>query len=374
MGVRSLARRPVELWHRYERHLSAGSIAVGFVFDLILADRPDSPTNNLFLLSYLGIAAVLIIVLHLRTARKRSSNPSYQPLFFLLVLQFCFGGLASNLLVLYGRSGTLAGSTLFLLILLGMLIGNEFLKTRYSQLRFNIVVYYLLLLSYCIVAVPTFIFHKIGTGVFLASGAISLGVIALFLGVVYLVVLRGGERVGQIYEVSVLVFLVFALFTGLYFLKIIPPVPLSLKDIGMYHSIERLNTTAGGSQNIYTAAYEPAPWYEFWHDTGGHYTITASVERATCFSSVFAPTDLTTPIYHRWEKYNETSKSWQTMSRVSFPINGGRGGGYRGYTFADVAPGRWRCSVETQNGALIGRASFTVLKAPSPASTKTREL
>jgi hypothetical protein len=37
--------------------------------------------------------------------------------------------------------------------------------------------------------------------------------------------LRGQERIVQLYEVSVLVFLVFALFTGLYFLRIIPPVP-----------------------------------------------------------------------------------------------------------------------------------------------------
>ncbi len=373
MIVRALTRKPVELWHRYERHLSAGSMVVGFIFDLFLADRPDSPLDNLILMGYLSLAACLIIFLNLRTARKRANNPSYQPLFLLLILQFCFGGLSSNMLVLYGHSGTLAGSTLFILLLVGMLIGNEFLGTRYAQLRFNIVVYYLLLLTYCIIAVPTFIFHAVGTWVFLVSGAISLGVIALFLGLVYLVVLRGQERLQQLYEVSVLVLLVFGLFLGLYFLKIIPPVPLSLKDIGMYHTIARLDTTAGSSQNIYTAKYEPALWYEFWRDTGGTYTV-AATEKATCYSSVFAPTDLSTPIYHRWEKYNEAKHEWQTMSRVSFPINGGRGGGSRGYTFSDVAPGRWRCAVETQNGALIGRISFTVVKSPTPAQITTRDL
>lgn len=372
MVLRSLTRKPVELWHRYERHLSAGSMVMGFTFDLFLANRPDSLKDNVLLLFYLCLAATLIIILNLRMARKRKSQPSYQPLFLLLVLQFCFGGLSSNMLVLYGRSGTLAGSTLFILLLFSMLIGNEFLKTRYSQLRFNIVVFYLLLLTYCIIAVPTFIFHAVGTWVFLASGAISIGVISVFLFLVYLIVLRGNERVQQLYEVSVLVGCVLTLFVGLYFLKIIPPVPLSLKDIGVYHSISRLDTL-GGSTNIYKATYEPAPWYEFWRDTGGTYTVGAS-SRAICFSSVFAPTDLSAPVYHRWEKYNETSKSWQTMSRISFPINGGRGDGYRGYTFADVTEGRWRCDVETANGALIGRVSFTVLTSSAAPAVSTREL
>jgi hypothetical protein len=372
MVIRRLARKPVELWNRYERHLSAGSMVVGFIFDLFLAKRPDSELDNLLLLCYLGLAAFLIIALNLRTARKRRNQPSYQPLFLLLVLQFCFGGLSSNLLVLYGRSGTFAGSALFIIILFGMLIGNEFLKTRYSQLRFNIVVFYWLLLTYCVISVPTFVLHAVGTWVFLTSGAISLAVVAAFLALVYVVVLRGEERIQQIYEVSVLVLLVFGAFSGLYFLNIIPPVPLSLKDIGVYHTIDRLNTPAGGS-HIYGATYEPAPWYKFWRDTSSTYTV-VSAEQAICYSSVFAPTDLSTPVYNRWEKYNDATKSWQTVARTSFPINGGRGEGYRGYTFSTVSPGRWRCDVENQNGALIGRVGFTVVLSATKPKTATREL
>jgi hypothetical protein len=370
MIVRALTRKPVELWHRYERHLSAGSMVVGFIFDLFLATRPDSPTDNLILLFYLCLSATLIIFLNLRTERKRTTQPSYQPLFLLLILQFCFGGLSSNLLVLYGRSGTLAGSTLFLIILFGMLVGNEFLKTRYSQLRFNIVVFYWLLLTYCVIAVPTFLLHAVGTWVFLASGAISLLTISCYLFLIYLIVLRGRERVAQLYEVSVLVVLVFILFTGLYFLRIIPPVPLSLKSIGVYHSIDRLPATAGGSPNIYSVKYEKAPWYEFWRDTAVNYVVAANAAQAVCFSSVFAPTDLSAPVYHRWEKYDESRNSWRTMSRLSFPINGGRGGGFRGYTFSEVTMGKWRCDVETENGALIGRISFTVTKGTPNLVTK----
>ena len=365
MGVRSLVKKPVELWWRYEQHLRVLGLLTGFIFDLIIADRPDSLQNNLLLLSYLIIAGLLIVVLNIRTTRQREVHPSYQPLFLLFVLQFCFGGLASNLLVLYGRSGTFAASTLFFLLLLGLVIGNEFLRNRYAQLRFNIITYYTLLLTYLLVALPTFLFHSVDTWVFLASGAISLLIIAGFLGLVYWAVLRGRQREKQFYEVSVLVGLVFLFFNALYFLNIIPPVPLSLKNIGVYHSIERLASPAGGTASIYSATYEEPPWFVFWRDTNSTYTLHASAA-AVCFSSVFAPAKLTAPIFHRWEKYDEDKNKWVQVSRISFAISGGRDGGFRGFTNLTVTPGRWRCNVETQGGALIGRTSFTVVENTAP--------
>jgi len=366
-----LFSRSVALWHRYERPLMITGLVTGFIFDLIIADRPDSPTNNLYLLSYLAIAGGLIIILNLRTTRREETHPGYQPLILIFILQFCFGGLASNMLVLYGRSGTFAGSTLFFIILFGMLIGNEFLKTRYAQLRFNIVIYYMLLLTYLVIAAPTFIFHSVGTWVFLATGVMSLVIIAMFLAVVYWLVLRGRERAHQLYEVSFLVGCVFLLFTALYFLRIIPPVPLSLKDIGVYHSLTRLPTPVDG--NIYKGVYEEPSWFVFWRDTSSTYTV-ASPSPATCYSSVFAPTGLNAPIFHRWEKYDEVDKKWKQVFRTSFAISGGREGGYRGFTNSVVGAGKWRCNVETSNGALIGRVTFTVKESQTPPQVSIKNL
>ena len=352
--------RSVALWQRYERRLMLLGLAAGFIFDLIIADRPDSPLNNLILLSYLVIAGGLILILNLRTAKRQDMDIlNAPPLFLLLVLQFCFGGLASNLLVLYGRSGTLAASTLFFLLLAGMLVGNEFLKTRYQQLRFNIVIYYILLFTYLIIAVPTFIFHSIGTTVFLASGVFSLGIIAVFLWLVDRFVLRGGPRGEQLYEVSILIGLAFMFFNGLYFLGIIPPVPLVLRDIGMYHSLVKQGS-------VYIASYEEGPWWKFWRTTSTTFTQTLG-SRVYCFSAIFAPTDLTAPVRHRWERYSNTVNKWATDSEVSLPISGGRTGGYRTYSNRDnLEPGRWRCSVETENGGLIGRMSFKIVESESP--------
>jgi hypothetical protein len=355
----------VGIWNRYERHISALGLLIGFCFDVIIADRPDSVTNNLLLLVYLIVAAGLIVILNLRSILREREEAAAEPLFLLFMLQICFGGLASNLLVLYGRSGTLVGSALFIGLLAAMLVGNEFLKTRYSQLRFNIAVYYILLFSYLLIVIPTFVLHSVGTGVFFISGLASLVFVGGFLAVLYYAVFRGRNRERQLFEVSTVVLGIFFIFNGLYFLNVIPPVPLALKDIGLYHSI------TGRASQGYTATYEKEPWWKFWRSTN---TVFHGSKNTTayCFSAVFAPTDLRTPIFHRWEQLDTEKGEWETTNHISFDINGGRAEGYRGYSVARLSEGKWRCSVETESGALIGRFSFKVLEEVAPTlSTKT---
>ncbi|KKW35818.1 hypothetical protein A2852_00770 [Candidatus Adlerbacteria bacterium RIFCSPHIGHO2_01_FULL_54_23] len=351
----------VALWGRYERHISAAGLLVGFLLDIVIADRPDSIPNNLLLLFYLLAAGFLIIILNRREMRRLEAQHSAEPLFLLFALQVFFGGLASNLLVLYGRSGTLAGSALFLGALAAMLVGNEFLKTRYAQLRFNVAVFYFLLLSYCIIAVPTFFTHTVGIGTFLLSGLASLAIIGLFLALMHFFVFRRNSTRSA--SAAYVVGTVFVVFNLLYFLNIIPPVPLSLRESGIYHSLLRR------ADGAYVALYEAPRWSEFWRSTSGFYTL-AEGKSAFCYSSVFAPADLMTPIYHRWEYM--TGSKWDTRSLVSFPISGGRAEGYRGFSVkSNLEPGRWRCNVETAQGALIGRAGFTVVENVAPELSQT---
>ncbi len=354
--------RAFKFWEKYEHHLGVGALVVGFTFDVILAKSPASVVDNILLLSYLFIAASIILILNLAPVRrKRERDITHEPLFLLLVLQFCFGGLASNLLVLYGKSGTFASDTIFLALLVALILGNEYLRSRYAQLRFNIAAYYFLLLTYCIIAVPTWITHSIGALSFLLSGLISLAVIAVFLIILFTAVLRDVEGKRHVHEIAVMVSVIFILFNGLYFMHVIPPVPLSLKDIGIYHSVLKY------SSGDYLALYEPSPWYEFWRDTNANFTYRAG-ESAYCFTSVYAPAKLGTPIYHVWEHYDTAAKEWEQMASISFAIAGGRAEGYRGFSVVTMSSaGQWRCNVETQSGALVGRSVFTAV--PGVAST-----
>jgi hypothetical protein len=347
-------------WERYEHHLGVGALFVGFAFDVMLAKRPDSIADHILLLTYLGLAGTVIILLNRREMRKKEQAHSSEPLFLLLLLQFCFGGLASNFLVLYGKSGTFTVDALFLGFLVALIFGNEYLRGRYAQLRFNVGVYYILILTYCVIAVPVFITHTMGTWVFLLSGVISLGAIAAFMFLLMTVVFRTKE-LSKVFGVLTIVLGIFLTFNLLYFLNIIPPVPLSLKDIGVYHSLLKK------SDGNYTGLYEPSPWWQVWRDTNKTYTLGAG-ESAFCFSSVFAPTNLSVPVYHRWEKYNDAKGVWETQSLVAFPIAGGRDDGYRGYSVKSaLITGSWRCDVETKGGALIGRSDFEVTQGAAPA-------
>ena len=356
-------------WRRYERHIGLGALVFGFILDSFLLTRPDQLLDNTILLSYLTIAGGAILLMTMRSARGSAEN-KLAP-FLPVLLQFCFGSLSSGLLVLYFRSGTIAQNLLFFMFLGALLVGNEFLKSRYAQFRFNIAVYYLLLLCYVELTVPVFL-HSIGPLVFLLSGAVSVGAIAAYLWV--LLVCARKELVRHIVPAGISVALIFAAFNVLYFINVIPPVPLAMRDMGIYHSV--LRHQDGG----YTAVYEPAPWYLFWRDTSGTYTLDRpstelGVNSAFCFSSVFAPTDLTAPIYHRWEYYNPATKEWEERSRVSFPIAGGRAEGYRGFSIkASLVPGEWRCDVETAGGALIGRTSFTVIESSSTPALSQKTL
>jgi hypothetical protein len=189
-----------------------------------------------------------------------------------------------------------------------------------------------------------------------------MGVIIMFL---YLFAFRKNEKY-RVWRVSMLISSILFVFSGLYFFNILPPVPLSLKEIGVYHTLSPdLSEGSGGA--LYTGTYEKSAWYVFWRDTSSTYTMRAG-EGAYCFSAVFAPGRLSTPIVHRWEKHD--GKNWQTESTVVFPINGGREEGYRGWSYKDtLSSGQWRCNVETGKGQLVGRISFDVVAGTPTLST-----
>ncbi len=148
----------------------------------------------------------------------------------------------------------------------------------------------------------------------------------------------------------------------------IPPIPLSLKEIGIYHSVLR---TRGGE---YTLTFEKAPWYALGKKTSAVFHQRPG-EPAYVFSSVFAPARLDTEVLHRWSYFDNASGEWKSSSVVSFPISGGRNEGFRGYSMKEnLFPGEWRVDVLTLRGQIIGRFVFSVLSVTGtrPLTTEVR--
>jgi hypothetical protein len=264
------------------------------------------------------------------------------------IIQLSFGALFSGSLVFYSRSASLSVSWPFLLLLVAFMVGNELVHTRLSRLAFQLAGFFVSTFLYASFAIPTLV-REISTGVFLLSGAVSL---LATLSIVLLVKYVRREHPEKQTVIWTSVLSLYALFNLLYFTNLIPPLPLSLKEIGIYHTVVR--STPGA----YELSYEAARWYHF--RTINPVFHLGENKLAYAYSAVFAPTNLSTEIAHEWFYRDEEKNEWVRTGTISFVVEGGREAGFRGYSSAHIFPGKWRVEVRTGHGAMIGRTTFTV--------------
>jgi hypothetical protein len=203
-----------------------------------------------------------------------------------------------------------------------------------------------------------------GPWIFVSSGLLALFVMYGFMRLLYKVVPRFITL-----HLRTIVFTlgsIYIAFNFLYFTNIIPPIPLSLKDVGIYHSVVHFEN------GDYQLKYEKGKWYQPFKNSDRIFHP-APGDNIFCFAKVFAPTKLKTDIYHSWERYDANSGVWVAHSRLSYSIAGGRGDGYRGYTLIqNYSDGKWRCSVETQRGQILGREVFIVDTQEEAGQMETR--
>lgn len=340
--------RVEQLAYKYARYLPTVALLWGLFWDTLTLRRPDNPFENAVVIAYLLLTAGAIVILNLRRS-KGGGDPSFLMLGF---LQFGFGNLTSALIILYAKSGTFVGSILFFTVLGALLVGNEFVRDRYSRIYVHVAVWYLLMLSYFMIVIPI-IFGKIGDLMFVVSVVASLVMVAVLIAALSVISVR--EILSRVWHIASSVVAIAFIMSALYMTGNIPPAPLMMKHIGIYHSMAR---TSDGN---YRGTFESPHWYQFFLDTANRYNHTQG-SGAYCASAVFAPPRLNTPIFYRWEYYNPVQKEWITTLHIPLNIVGGRNDGYRGYSQSFLLkPGSWRCNVETERGALIGRLSFEVV-------------
>lgn len=349
---------------RVKRYWLSIAFLLGFIVDNITLNNVEQLFDNLVLLSYVVVSMTSILVLYAAAAGKLPEQwTPYARAYVPLVAQFAFGGLLSGMLIFYGRSGAWTESWPFLLIILGVIAGNELIKDRSGKFLFNITILFVGLFSYVVLIIPV-VTGYMGPLMFLLSGLLALLIMYGFVRLLRLIIPNFVTL--QLRSIIFTVGTIYAVFNFLYFTNIIPPIPLSLKDVGIYHSVVRFE------DGEYQLKYEEGTWWQFAKrsDTTYH---PVSGDNVFCFASVFAPTRLATNIYHRWEYYDETVGAWVEHARLSYSIAGGRDGGYRGYTLIEnYRDGVWRCSVETARGQVLGREKFVIDSTEPPAPLVTR--
>ncbi len=355
---------PQQTVARVRRHWMTLAFFFGFVLDNLTLNRVDQVFDNLVLFSYVILAMVSLTLLYAGVADKVPYRWSHKVRYYApLGVQFSFGGLLSGMLIFYGRSGAWAASWPFLLVILLAIYGNETIKDRAARLIYNLAILFIGLFSYVVLVIPVLTGYM-GAVVFVLSGLLAALIMYAFVRLLMKIIPK--YMALHMRSITFTLGVIFVSFNTLYFTNIIPPIPLSLKDVGIYHSVVRFEN------GDYQLKYEKGSWWQFLKDSDTKYHAVAG-DNIFCFAKVFAPTKLETDIYHSWEYRDENTGEWIETAHLPYQIAGGRGDGFRGYTLIqNFRAGDWRCSVETKRGQVLGREYFEVVTDEAPNELVTR--
>lgn len=341
-----------------KEHWLTATFVLGFVSDSLLLNQIDSLSDNLIIFAYVFLASLSLVLFYAGIAERMGERFSrvlrkYMP----GIMQYSFGGIFSGMLIFYGRSGDWLTSAPFLLLILSVIVGNEFVHKRSDRLVYHIALYFIGIFSYAVLVLPI-IFGVMGDFMFLVSGVLALIVVTILVQVLYRIVpnfMRVNTR-----RIILLVGAIYITFNVLYFTAVIPPIPLSLTKLEVVNSVTKV-------ENSYRLVTENQDW---WRGLPFTKATLHPGGNLSCFARVYAPAKLSTDIYHRWT-YKPVGGSWEEKGRIKYPIAGANAGGYRGFTTVTVTPGIWRCSVETARGQVLGRTTVEV-QSGGPVNLVTR--
>ena len=346
---------------RNERWLSACFFVFGFLDHLITFGAFPLSTEIIIFEIYLTFIALCTLFAHIssdRPGRIMRALAVLAP----LAAQMAIGGVLAGFVVFYTRESALSVSWPFIVFLAIIFIGTEFFRSYREHLVFQTALFYFSLYALYIFALPTYI-GALNERVFFLSTLIALLLFGL-----YLLILGafGWQRLRQmITPILLSVAGITAAVMLAYLTDIIPPLPLALRDGGIYHSVVH------EGNGYLVQGEQPKPW---WH-VGAQQVDHVPGTPLYAFSAVFAPGSFGTSVVHEWQFYDPTAKAWKTRSIIAFGVTGGREAGYRGYSLiSDPEPGKWRVRVETLTGQTIGEFRFTVVNIPVEPALVTQRL
>ena len=270
-----------------------------------------------------------------------------------LVLQFFLGGIFSALVIFYFLSSSNLPAFVVVLLLVSLLVANEFLERKYEALTLSWTMF-----AVCGVMLFNFAFPHLTRSVsrwwFYVSTTIAVVCVLLLRRLVR------QERVTIIPAMIAVIVLV-----ALRLLDLVPPVPLVQKKMLIAHNVKHgaggfaVTVERQGMRRLNPFAEQ------LYHAAPG--------DRVYCFTSVFIPRGIESTLRHRW-MYRQNGE-WKTSDVISFKIRGGRNEGYRAYTFKrSLHPGLWRVVTETEYGARLGITDFHIVQVERRVNVKTVRL
>lgn len=345
----------LSLHKKYEHWVGPGFFFLGFIFDIITLGRIDDPLNIASQALYLCLLYTLLYFEFIGVPKSIKLHKVFQ--FKDEIFHFFLGALLSAFTLFYFKSSSLSASFLFMLGILFLLVINELEFFQKLGILIKSSLLYLCLITYFLYLIPLLI-GKVGFFPFLFSLLISL--IFLFL---YLALLSSKGVSKERLKTRMLIpsLALVGTFIIFYMAKIIPPIPLSVQHIGIYHNVEK-------NYPEYKLSYEK-PWWNLW-DNGDQNFKAMPGDKVYVFARIFAPGGFDDKVILHFKK--KTNDGYMTSDKIPLSVTGGRGEGFRGFAFkSNYSPGQWRVQVETGHGLEIGRINFDIeMSEEAPRSFK----
>lgn len=355
--------RALAFYDQHEMRVNLGFFLGGFVFDVITLSSIDDMFSVVQQVLYLFIVGFLLVAEFLVTA-QRWGVPGWlaKPWEYRsAIVHFILGSLLSIYSLFFLKSASIFSSLTFVALLMGIMVANE-LKNVQSRGDTKIGLYVVCLFSFFSMMIPVAL-GFVGWVPFL----LALTATGLVLWAVYKFLMKQVNDAELLKRHLVLPGAsVSGLFLVFYLLGWIPPVPLAVEEMGIYHDIQKNN----GS---YFLSHEN-PWYKPWNNGDQDFSARPG-DKIHLFAKVFSPARFDDTVILHWQKF-DVANGWMTTDKIPLRVTGGRVGGYRGHASkGNYTPGDWRVGIETTDGREIGRIPFSISLATNsePRNFKVEE-
>lgn len=358
--LKDLRAKAVDYYARNEAKVDIAFFVGGFVFDVFTLSDIDDPLSIAQQVLYLVIIGAfigydfLVSAIGATVPARLAKIWNYRQ----LVTHFLLGSLLSVYSLFFLKSASFFSSFVFVALMMGLMIANELKQIQSGKAPIRIGLYVICVFSFFSMLFPVLL-GFVGIVPFLlalaATGLVIYGAFRWMLRKVPDQRLLLRELVGPGAAVMTL-FLVF------YFVGWIPPVPLSVQNMGVYHAVEK-------AEGAYTLSHEK-PWWKFWRN-GDQDFLAEPGDKIYFFAQIFSPGRFDDSVVLHFY-YKDPRQGWKSTDRIPMRVTGGRRGGFRGFAIkANYTAGDWRVSVETTDAREIGRLYFDVTTTDVPNSERT---
>lgn len=354
-----LKERLLEYYEKNETKIDIGFFLGGFLFDVVTLSDIDDPLSIVQQVVYLLIIGSILYYdfLNIHGFANISARVEKYWDYRQIAVHFLLGSLLSVYSLFFLKSASIFSSIVFVLLIMAIMVANELKSVQKSAVDLKVGLYVICLFAFFSMTVPV-ILGFVGLVPFL----LSMGLTALILYGVYRLLQKRVQNTRLLLRtLSLPGGSVLAIFLALYLIGWIPPVPLSVQNMGVYHMIEKVD----GS---YIVSHE-RPWWKFWQ-TGDQDFKAEPGDKIYFFAEIFSPARFSDSVTLHWY-YKDPRQGWLSTDRIPMRISGGRANGFRGFAIKqNYAEGESRVSVETTDSREIGRIYFDVTRSPTASSER----